>query len=54
MTKNALKDLTGCLRYSDDWEVMGDYNWDDIYDNDKVEDDASSSKFPSLLSSSFF
>jgi hypothetical protein len=22
MTKNALEDLTGCLHYSDDWEVM--------------------------------
>jgi hypothetical protein len=22
MTKNALEDLTGCLHYSDDWEVL--------------------------------
>ena len=36
MTKNALEDLTGCLHYSDDWEVMGDYNWEDIYDDVKV------------------
>jgi hypothetical protein len=31
MTKNALEDLTGCLHYSDDWDVMGSGNWDDRY-----------------------
>jgi hypothetical protein len=33
MTKNALEDITGCLHYSDDWEVMGDYDVGDIYDD---------------------
>jgi hypothetical protein len=36
MTKNALEDLNACLHYSDDWEVMGDGNWDDTYDDPKV------------------
>jgi hypothetical protein len=36
MTKNALEDLTRCLHYSDDWDVMGDGNWDDTYDDLKV------------------
>jgi hypothetical protein len=36
MTKNAMKDLTGCLHYSDDWDVMGGSDWDDIYDDPKV------------------
>jgi hypothetical protein len=40
MTKNTLEVLTGCLHYSDDWEVMGDDNWD-IYDDVKVEADVS-------------
>ena len=39
MPKNALEDLTICLHYSDDWEC--DDNWDDIYDDPKVEADAS-------------
>ena len=39
MPKNALEDLTACLHYSDDWEC--DDNWDDIYDDPKVEADAS-------------
>jgi hypothetical protein len=39
MTKNVLEDLTGFLHYSDDWEVMGDYDWGDIYDDDKVAPD---------------
>jgi hypothetical protein len=33
MKKNALEDLNACLRYSDDWEVMGDGDWDDTYDD---------------------
>jgi hypothetical protein len=37
MPKNALEDLTVCLHYSDDWEC--DDDWDDIYDNPKVEAD---------------
>jgi hypothetical protein len=41
ITKKALEDLTGCLHYSDDWELMGAPNWDDIYDNPKVEADTS-------------
>jgi hypothetical protein len=41
MTKNALEDLTGCSHYSDDWEVMGDYNWEDICDDVKVIADPS-------------
>jgi hypothetical protein len=36
MTKNALEDLTGCLHYSDDGDVMGGGDWDDIYDDPKV------------------
>ena len=39
MTKGALEDLTACLHYSDDWESDGD--WDDIYDDIKVEADPS-------------
>jgi hypothetical protein len=41
MTKSAMEDLTGCLHYSDDWEPMGDDNWDDVYDYPKVEADPS-------------
>jgi hypothetical protein len=41
ITKKALEDLTGCLHYSDDWELMGAPNWDDICDDPKVEADAS-------------
>jgi hypothetical protein len=29
MTKNAMEDLSGCLHYSDDWELMGDGVWAD-------------------------
>jgi hypothetical protein len=36
MTKNAMEDLTGCLHYSDDWDIMGEGDWDDIYDDPKV------------------
>jgi hypothetical protein len=39
MPKNALEDLTVCLHYSDDWEC--DDIWDDVYDDPKVEADAS-------------
>jgi hypothetical protein len=39
MPKNALEDLTVCLHYSEDWER--DDDWDDIYDNPKVEADTS-------------
>jgi hypothetical protein len=41
MTKNALEDLTACLHYSDDWDLMGDGEWDHTYDDPKVEADAS-------------
>jgi len=37
MPKNALGDLTACLHYSDDWNVLDDEEWDDIYDTAKVE-----------------
>jgi hypothetical protein len=36
MTKNAVEDLTGCLHYSDDWELMGDGIWSDTYDDPRV------------------
>ena len=36
MTKNAMEDMTSCLHYSDDWEFMGDGDWDDIYDDPQV------------------
>jgi hypothetical protein len=36
MTKNAMEDLTSCLHYSDDWELMGDGIWSDTYDDPKV------------------
>jgi hypothetical protein len=36
MTKNAMEDLTGCLHYSDDWELMEDGIWSDTYDDHKV------------------
>jgi hypothetical protein len=39
MPKNALEDLTVCLHYSDNWDYKDD--WDDIYDDPKVEADAS-------------
>jgi hypothetical protein len=39
MPRNALENLTVCLHYSDDWECTD--NWDDIYDDPKVEADAS-------------
>ena len=41
MPKNALEDLTSCLHYSDDWDVMGDEDWLDVYDEPKVECDPS-------------
>jgi hypothetical protein len=41
MTKGALEDLTTCLHYSDDWEVDEDQNWEDTYDDVKVEAAAS-------------
>ncbi|OEU11447.1 hypothetical protein FRACYDRAFT_245186 [Fragilariopsis cylindrus CCMP1102] len=36
MPKNALEDMTSCLHYSDDWDPMGDGDWDDTYDDPKV------------------
>jgi hypothetical protein len=36
MTKNAMEDLTSCLHYSGDWELMGDCIWSDTYDDSKV------------------
>jgi hypothetical protein len=39
MPKNALEDFTVCLHYSNDWGCTN--NWDDIYDDPKVEADAS-------------
>jgi hypothetical protein len=45
MTKNTLEDLTGCLQYSDDWELKGDGLWGDTtYDDPKIEADASTAK----------
>jgi hypothetical protein len=41
MPKNALEDLTGCLHYSDDWDVKGNNNWDDVYEDPKVVADES-------------
>ena len=41
MTKGALEDLTTCLHYSDDWDVDEDQNWEDTYDDVKVEAAAS-------------
>jgi hypothetical protein len=42
MTKNVLEDLTSCLHYSDDWELMRDGVWADTYSDPKVEADESS------------
>ena len=36
MPKNALEDLTSCLNYSDDWDPIGDLDWDEVYDDPKV------------------
>jgi hypothetical protein len=36
MTKNAMEDLTSCLHYSDDWELMGNDIWSDTYDDPRV------------------
>ena len=36
MPKNALEDMTSCLHYSDDWDPMGDLDWDEVYDDPKV------------------
>jgi hypothetical protein len=41
MTNNAMEDLTSCLHNSDDWELMGDVVWADIYPDPKVEADES-------------
>ena len=41
MVKNALEDLTACLHYSDDWDVMGDDDWEDTYGDPKLEADVS-------------
>ena len=41
MTKNSLEDLTACLHYSDDWDVMGDADWEDTHCDPKVEADVS-------------
>ena len=44
MTKNDLEDTTSCLHYSDDWDLMGEGDWDDIYYDPKVEADLSTAK----------
>jgi hypothetical protein len=31
MTNNAMEDLTSCLYYNDDWELMGDGIWSDTF-----------------------
>jgi hypothetical protein len=36
MKKNAMEDLTSCLHYSDNWELMGDGIWSDAYDDPRV------------------
>jgi hypothetical protein len=36
MAKNGMEDLTGCLHYSDDRELMGDGIWYDTYNDPKV------------------
>jgi hypothetical protein len=36
MTKNSLEDLTSCLHYSVNWELMGDGIWADTYPDPKV------------------
>jgi hypothetical protein len=41
MTKNAMEDLTGCLHYSDDWDLMGNGVWSDTHDDPKVVADPS-------------
>ena len=38
MPKNALEDMTSCLHYSDDWDLMGADDWLDIYET-KVDAD---------------
>ena len=40
MPKNALEDMTSCLHYSDDWDLMGADDWLDIYET-KVDADPS-------------
>jgi hypothetical protein len=41
MTKNTMEDMTSCLHYSDDWQFMGDGDWDDVYDDPQVLADPS-------------
>ena len=36
-----LEDLPACLHYSDDWDVLNDEDWEDTYDDPKVEADVS-------------
>jgi hypothetical protein len=31
-----MEDLTSCLHYSDNWELMGDGIWSDTYDDPKA------------------
>jgi hypothetical protein len=35
MKKNAMEDLTSCLHYSDDLELMGDGIWSDTWEIDQ-------------------
>ena len=44
MTKNDLEDTASCLHYSDDWDLMGEGDWDDIYYDPEVEADPSTAK----------
>jgi hypothetical protein len=50
MTKNAMEDLTGCLHYSDDWELMREGAWSDTYNDPKVAADALIHCIPSIES----
>jgi hypothetical protein len=45
MTKHCLEDLTAYLHYSDDWEVMGGGDWDNIYPDPQVEAEPGTASF---------
>jgi hypothetical protein len=37
MPLDAMKDLTRCLHYTDDWEEEEDVEWETVYTDPKVE-----------------
>ena len=37
MPLDAMKDLTRCLHYTNDWDLEEDNQWETLYTNPKIE-----------------